>query len=56
MVSIRLARGTMERGSCDVCGCDDVQAHHDDYSKPLDIRWLCKEHHMIEHERMNRVA
>ena len=22
-----------------------VQAHHDDYSRPLEVRWLCEEHH-----------
>jgi len=43
---------------CEVCGeflLGDggrrlVDAHHDDYSKPLDVRWLCGEHH-AEHHR-----
>lgn len=30
---------------CDVCGDDEVQAHHNDYDKPLEIRWLCRLHH-----------
>jgi hypothetical protein len=33
------------RMPCEVCGKEDGQAHHDDYSKPLNIRWLCSEHH-----------
>ena len=34
---------------CESCGVTDVQAHHVDYSKPLDVRWLCRRHHMDIH-------
>lgn len=38
----RLVRQTV----CSVCGrSENVEAHHTDYSKPLDIQWLCKRHH-----------
>lgn len=43
--------GRMEKGPCEV-GEDCVgrlEAHHDDYGKPLDIRWLCQRHHALLH-------
>ena len=47
-VSYAIRRGKMERLSCEVCGAK-AQAHHDDYSKPLDVRWLCFKHHREHH-------
>ena len=35
---------------CEVCGDLKVDAHHDDYAKPLDVRWLCKKHHREHHK------
>jgi len=44
-----LASKTLEKKPCDVCGETSVHAHHDDYSKPLDVRWLCPRCHKAEH-------
>ncbi len=46
--------GRVVRGSCEVCGVPKAQAHHDDYSKPLDVRWLCKPHHDEHHGKTIR--
>ena len=48
-VQIALREARIERGACEVCGAPDAQAHHDDYDRPLDVRWLCTEHHAVEH-------
>lgn len=30
-------------------GDQRVIAHHDDYERPLDVRWLCRTHHFRFH-------
>jgi len=42
--------GNMSKKPCEVCGTDKhIHGHHDDYSKPLDVRWLCAAHHKEHH-------
>ncbi len=48
-VANALRDGRLHRQPCEVCGADKAQAHHDDYSKPLDVRWLCTTHHAEWH-------
>jgi len=48
----RNAARKLERQPCEVCGDLNVHAHHDDYSKPLDVRWLCRSHHGAVHRRV----
>lgn len=33
--------GRLIREPCFMCGTEKVEAHHVDYSKPLDVIWLC---------------
>jgi hypothetical protein len=40
-----LKSGALVRGRCEVCGSYETQAHHEDYTKPLEVRWLCSLHH-----------
>ena len=45
-----LRMGKLERGPCAVCGTtENIDGHHTDYTKPLDVVWLCKEHHRQAH-------
>lgn len=41
--------GKLIKQPCEICGEIKVQAHHDDYSKPLEVRWLCVKHHNEYH-------
>lgn len=41
--------GVLERRGCEVCGSETVDAHHDRYDEPLNVRWLCRSHHAKLH-------
>ena len=40
-----LKAGRLTREPCCICGEVDSQGHHKDYSKPLEVTWLCRLHH-----------
>jgi len=45
--------GKLIKQPCEICGELKVEGHHDDYEKPLEVRWLCISHH-AEHHRQER--
>lgn len=47
-VQYAIRSGRMERQPCWVCG-ERAEAHHPDYSQPLDVVWLCPRHHKQAH-------
>jgi hypothetical protein len=50
-----LRDGTLSRGECVVCGTNErIHGHHPDYSRPLDVVWLCAKHHAEEHRRIRQ--
>ena len=47
-VQYALRKGVIQRTPCMVCG-DKAESHHPDYSRPLDVVWLCPAHHKQAH-------
>ena len=51
-----ISTGRLAPESCEVCGSIPTEAHHDDYQRHIDVRWLCRTHHVALHARMRDVA
>lgn len=49
MVTKAVRCGRLIPAPCEQCGGTPTEAHHDDYSKPLDVRWLCRLCHAGHH-------
>jgi len=47
--NVYLKRGKIKKGKCCVCNSKDSQMHHEDYTKPTDILWLCRGCHLQRH-------
>lgn len=47
--NVYIRRGKLVRGLCEICGSGSVECHHDDYDKPLEVRWFCRVHHLEFH-------
>lgn len=46
-----VADGKVIPQPCKECGAPKAQAHHEDYTKPLDVDWLCPRCHTKHHDR-----
>lgn len=55
LVQSAMARGDLVRRPCEICG-KGGEAHHDDYSEPLNVRWLCRSHHRLHHAAFGKAA
>lgn len=45
----KIKSGEIQKLPCRECGSKNSQAHHDDYSKPFDVIFLCPKHHSELH-------
>lgn len=43
-------RGKLVQQPCKKCGNAESQIHHDDYTKPLKVTWLCRPCHIELHQ------
>jgi len=52
MVSNAIRDKRLFKEPCERCGENErIHAHHDDYLKPLNVRWLCAIHHHQWHAK-----
>jgi hypothetical protein len=49
-----IKNNTLVKQPCSICGNKDSEAHHEDYSKPLDVIWLCRKHHLERHPKESK--
>lgn len=49
-------QGALVQQPCEVWGDEKGEAHHDDYRAPLDVTWLCRKHHALQHKRGSHAA
>lgn len=54
LVGIKIRKGVIAKQPCSVCGNPESEAHHEDYSKPLEIIWFCRQCHVDLHTQRNR--
>lgn len=55
-----LEKGELRRTPCELCGREPglirgreiLEAHHEDYSRPLSVRWLCRDCHRAQHRKI----
>jgi hypothetical protein len=48
-LEVAVKSGAVQRSPCHICGAQVAEGHHPDYSRPRDVVWLCRLHHMQLH-------
>ena len=55
ILATAVKRGKMHKQPCEICGKPNTHGHHDDYTQPLTVRWLCAKHHKEAHGIFRKV-
>jgi hypothetical protein len=51
-VAYAVKHGHLVKLPCERCGAAESNGHHEDYSKPLVVIWLCRACHDAEHAKL----
>jgi hypothetical protein len=54
LTSRAIGQGMLARKPCEICGSEESDVHHLDYTNPLAIQWLCTKHHGEAHRGQRR--
>ena len=52
---VYVERGKIKKENCIKCGSRKSQMHHEDYSRPLIVKWMCRPCHLKEHKKTRRI-
>jgi len=51
----RINSGLLVKENCEVCDTNEnIQAHHDDYTDPMNVRWMCSWCHAQHHKNLKK--
>jgi len=49
IAGVYLRRGRLQPGDCETCGGPAEEMHHEDYTRPLFVKWYCRPCHLALH-------
>jgi len=49
LLEYAVKKGRVKKERCKMCNAVNTEGHHDDYSKPYEVDWLCRQHHKERH-------
>ena len=52
-VARAVRKGILNKQCCEICFNEKVEAHHPNYNEPLNVVWLCRQHHAELHRKYN---